>query len=142
MPPAGLSDHRDELTGHLAAAFRATAGERIGPDLATAAARAVVVGEPLPGAFTQALGDAPACAFVSFDADQIQRWVFASERVQVTKGASQTLEFLQVRENVDRMVREIDGLQGVIYAAGAAACSSPPWTPRPLRLPCAAGWSA
>jgi len=116
MPPAGLSDHRDELASHLATAFRATAGDRIGPEPAAEAARAVVLGGPLPAAFTTALGDEPACAFVSFDADQIHRWAFASERVQVAKGASQTLEFLNL--HVPWMVREVPGLHGVIYSAG------------------------
>lgn len=111
-----LPDLREQLASDLARAFLSTVGDRISQGEAAMAARSVISGEPLPQSFIARLGKDPVCSFVSFDADRIQSWVFASERVQVAKGASQTLEYLNL--HVDKMVREIEGLHGVIYSAG------------------------
>jgi hypothetical protein len=85
-------------------------------DQAAAAARAVIAGHGLPAAVAARFADTPVCTLVSFDADRIQAWVFASERVQVAKGASLTLDRLNwtLRERA----LAIPGVHGVVYSAG------------------------
>lgn len=111
MPPT-LSNLRDDLERGLAAALQGP----LDRPAAEAAARAVLNGAPLPPEVAARCGDAPLAMLVSFDADRIQSWVFASERVQVGKGASFTLD--QLNHDVCRMPGEIDGITGVVYSAG------------------------
>lgn len=91
---------------------------------ALAAGERIARGEGLPEEIGRRLGAAPLCTLVSFDADRIQRWVFASERVQVAAGASKVLDDLNRDVRDGRIVEELRrqhggrGLQGVLYSAG------------------------
>jgi hypothetical protein len=113
--PPVLADLRKELADGLASAFAETVGAEAG--IAREAALSVLDGRGLPGPFAAHAGDRPVCSLVAFDADRIQGWVFASERVQVAKGASETLMYLQLHAGT--MVEAHRGLlHGVVTAAG------------------------
>jgi hypothetical protein len=112
----GLNDVRQQLEASLTEALWRTCGDRIGRDLAEQTAADALAGrEPSPE-FRHRAGSQPVCAIVSFDADRIQGWVFASERVQVAKGASSTLEALNA--DIRTRAREIPGICGIVYSAG------------------------
>lgn len=117
-----------ELTEELAKALQgalleSTPGAMSGEE-AFAAGERVARGEGLPEEISGRLGGEPACTLVSFDADRIQGWVFASERVQVAAGASKVLDELNRAVRDGEIVADLQGknrgrgLQGVLYSAG------------------------
>lgn len=113
-----LNDLRVELEAALTAAiFRGGRG-RVSQAEAEAAAADVVSGREFPQALAARFGGDPICSLVNFDADHIQSWVFASERVQVAQGASATLH--AINRNVARDARDVRGIFGTIYSAGGA----------------------
>jgi len=88
-------------------------------------ARQVILGRGLPERIADRIGDRPACTLVAFDADRIQTWVFASERIQVAAGASHTLEHLnaeveKIPETKEGLFRKtgVRKVYGVVYSAG------------------------
>ncbi len=103
-----------DLTRGLSRALVASAPERLGD--AEAVARKVLEGDGLPHEVERLFAGRPMASLVSFDADRIQSWVFASERVPVAKGASLTLDDLNRR--VPAMVGQVAGVHGVVYSAG------------------------
>lgn len=105
------------LTRGLSRALVASAAEQLRDADAEAAARQVLLGHGLPPQVDRFFAGRPVASLVSFDADRIQSWVFASERVQVAKGASLTLDHLNRRVS-EKMVEEVAGLHGVVYSAG------------------------
>ena len=137
MSLPSLDDLRNDLQRGLAAAMLDGAPGTLSADQAAEAARAVVAGQGLPSAIAARFGERPVCTLVSFDADRIQAWVFASERVQVAKGASLTLD--RLNRTLRERALEIAGVHGVVYSAGgggmlfagASAAGSPP-LPRQL----------
>ncbi len=132
MPLPTIDDLRTDLQRGLAAAMLDGAPAGLSADQAAEAARAVVAGHGLPAAVAARFGETPVCTLVSFDADRIQAWVFASERVQVAKGASQTLD--RLNQTLRERALAIPGVHGIVYSAGgggmlfagASAASSPP----------------
>lgn len=118
----------EDLTGELAAALEGALLEStpgsMSRDEARAVGAALARGEGFPETVAGRLGSAPACTLVTFDADRIQGWVFASERVPVAAGASKVLDNLNRAVREGEIVRELRsrnrgrGLQGVLYSAG------------------------
>ena len=115
-----------DLAEALARALPKSSSGSRGREEALAAGRAVARGDGLPEEFSRRLDDSPACTLVSFDADQIQSWVFSSERVQVAAGASKVLDDLNRDVREAKLIEELRGrnggrgLQGVLYSAGGA----------------------
>ncbi|HSL83379.1 MAG TPA: hypothetical protein VLF66_11430 [Thermoanaerobaculia bacterium] len=116
-----------EITEELAKALQGALLERtpgaMSGEEALAAGERVAKGEGLPEEIAGRLGKAPACTLVAFDADRIQGWVFASERVQVAAGASKVLDELNRAVRDGKIVSDLQrknrgrGLQGVLYSA-------------------------
>ncbi len=113
-----LADLRGELVRGLARAL----GPSAGGELDEAAAKQAVDGHGLPETVRERFGESPVAALVCFDADQIQSWVFASERIQVAAGASQLLE--ELNEKAWELLaadRELAAhLGGKVFSAGGA----------------------
>ena len=117
-----LSGIRMSLAAGLAEAFEASAGTRLSWDEALHAAHSAVDGHGLSPEVTAIFGKKPVAALVGFDADRIQGWVFASERIQVAAGASLLLEDLN-KEACSHLASESEisrHLCGLIYSAGGA----------------------
>lgn len=118
---SGLLESLKQALGE--ALLRSTPGA-MSTEEAASAAEQVAVGGGLPEGVVQRLGRAPALTLVSFDADRIQSWVFASERVQVSAGASKVLDDLNRAIREGEIVRDLRsrnrgaGPQGVLYSAG------------------------
>jgi hypothetical protein len=134
-PLPRLADLRAELERGLTAAILASASINAPAGLdtreATEAARAVIAGRGLPEPLLPRFADRPVCALVSFDADRIQQWVFASQRVQVAKGASLTLD--RLNQSVRERASEIPGIYGVVYSAGGGGMLFAAATPAAAR---------
>lgn len=111
-----LARLQSNLTRGLSQALVASAGGQLAEPDAVTAAREVLRGHGLPPQVERLFGGSPVAALVSFDADRIQGWVFGSERVQVAKGASLTLDHLNA--TVHEMVGNVAGIHGVVYSAG------------------------
>lgn len=123
-----LDQLRKELADGLGAAIHRSAPSALSEQEAAAAAEQGLEGHDLPQAVRDLFDAAPLCTLVCFDADSIQSWVFASERVQVAAGASMVLD--ELNESVARFRRkkngerqaslldEVEGLCGVLYSAG------------------------
>ncbi len=111
-----LDQLREKLESAFGRAIQAGAPDRLSQAQALSAARCVLLGQGMPDDLKPLFDGRPVCHLVCFDADQIQRWVFASERVQVASGASKTLDKLNA--DVDLAVAEISGIHGKLYSAG------------------------
>jgi len=111
-----LDGLRAELARGLAAALAETSAGGVKPAEAGEAALSVLDGHGIPAALAARMGESPACSLVAFDADRIQSWVFASERVQVAKGASETL--MHIQRAATEMIGAVPGLHGVVTSAG------------------------
>lgn len=117
-----------QVTQDLAIALEGAILESLPGAMTSEEARAVgervARGEGLPEEIGRRLGGSPVCTLVSFDADRIQQWVFASERVQVAAGASKVLDDLNRAVREGEIVRDLQrrhggrGLHGVLYSAG------------------------
>jgi|GEM_PF-6494513 len=111
-----LDDLRARLITGLSRALRQSAGGQLGEEPARKGAAMVLDGYGLPEEVGQIFGDRPVCSLLCFDADAIQGWVFASERIQVVGGASMTLEHLN--RDAREILAEIPEVCGEIYSAG------------------------
>lgn len=111
-----LNQLREELESALAQAIHAGASDCLSQTQARQAAHSVLKGQGATDEVKTVFDGKPVCHLVCFDADQIQRWVFDSERVQVASGASKTLDKLNA--DVDLAVAEIPGIYGKLYSAG------------------------
>jgi hypothetical protein len=111
-----LHNLRSELQAGLTEAILKGGKGRVSPGDASSAAGHVLDGQGLPASIASRFGSDPVCSLVNFDADHIQNWVFASERVQVAQGASATLH--AINRSVAEGVRQIQGIHGVVYSAG------------------------
>lgn len=113
---------REELETGLAETFLAGAAGGLSPEEARAAARSVLAGEGGGELLASRFGDRPVGCLYGFDADSIQRWVFASERIPVARGASQTLSGINERfrrfPRDPHLRRRLPGVFGVVYSAG------------------------
>jgi hypothetical protein len=117
-----------QVTADLATALEGAILESLPGAMTSEEARAVgervARGEGLPEDIGRRLGGSPVCTLISFDADRIQQWVFASERVQVAAGASKVLDDLNRDVREGEIVRDLQrrhggrGLRGVLYSAG------------------------
>ncbi len=116
MKLRSLDDIHRDLAEGLSRALVASAPRRLAEADAARAADAVLRGQGLPGDVAAVFGERPVCRLLCFDADRIQNWVFASERVQVAAGASFTLDELNRRAR--QAQREIPGALGTLYSAG------------------------
>ncbi len=111
-----LDNLREELETALAQAIQAGAPNRLSHTQARQAVHGVLLGQGVQTDVKTIFEGRPVCHLVCFDADQIQRWVFDSERVQVASGASKTLDGLNA--DIDLAVAEISGIYGKLYSAG------------------------
>lgn len=111
-----LDELRAELEAGLTEAILHSGRGRVSPAEASSSATAVLSGQGLPAAIAERFGSDPVCSLVTLDADRIQSWVFASERVQVAQGASSTLA--AINRNVAKEARTIAGIHGTVYSAG------------------------
>lgn len=92
-------------------------GKRASPEPARRACIALFDGAPaLPKDDLKALGETPVAHLVALDADHIRRFVFESERPQVTGGASRVLEDVNGRVLEGREAPQ--GFLGCVYSAG------------------------
>lgn len=129
--PAHTLPSLEELTAELATGFAVALRPALGRH-AEDAARAVATGRALPAEAAAAAGDRPLATLVSFDADRIQSWVFASERLQVAGGASGVLDRLNQR--VPELAAAVEGISGVVYSAGGGGLLVGPPCGDPERL--------
>ena len=120
----GLEAHATALRQavHDALAETLTATDiELTDDDRTALAECLVAATKPEADLVARLGDRSLLRLVAFDADRIQEWVFASERIQVARGASATLENVD-RQALETLLANDDlravGLRGVVYAAG------------------------
>ncbi len=114
-----LDQLRAELERGLAGAIQASAKGNLSAEQARRAAASVIAGRGLPTDTAEAFSDdQPVCTLVCFDADNIQKWVFDSERVQVAAGASHILDHLNQRAR--NPAGEIPGVTGTLYSAGGS----------------------
>jgi len=121
---------QDELVAALTESFAAALRSSLGAPEALTVATTIATGAPLPDTLHST--DRPLVTLVAFDADRIQSWVFASERVQVAAGASATLDHLN--QQVDELVGGVEGVSGVVYSAGGGGLLVGPATDSPTEL--------
>lgn len=114
-----LQDLRQRLEEGLEAMFFATGAGRLSVSEARRAAESVVAGLGVPPDLAARFGDEPMGYLLHFDADRIQSWVFASERIPVFRGASAVLAGINdAIKELETLRRDLPEIRGLVYSAG------------------------